>query len=98
MKTPHEYWVQWYSIEANRQHHRLMAKRWKQAVRTLLINRKGGKCEVCGTTEKLEIHEINGNPDKHSSKRFTEMRDGKRAYQVLCETHHADTDNWRRKR
>jgi len=69
-----------------------------------LVDRKGGKCEcddpncehdgICGSTENLELHEPNGNNDKHSSGRLTKMRDGLIEYELLCNLCHKLTPNY----
>ena len=48
---------------------------------------KESKCEICGCTESLELHHINGN---HQDNRLENM-------QILCANCHRKTDNFRGK-
>ena len=48
---------------------------------------KENKCEVCGCTESLELHHINGIS---SDLRLENL-------QILCPNCHSYTDNWRGK-
>ena len=58
-------------------------------LRTRLIKEglKENKCEVCGCTESLELHHINGN---HQDNRLENL-------QILCANCHRKTDNFRGK-
>ena len=91
-----EYWKKWYAIPKNKFHHRAMSRKWKRDIRALLIARKGNKCENCTVNymHSLHLHEVNGNTNNHSNKRFTDMRDNKIEYQVLCESCHSKTPNY----
>lgn len=53
--------------------------------RLVSANLKEYKCEICGYTENLELHHINGN---HFDNRLENL-------QVLCPNCHAKTDNFR---
>lgn len=48
-------------------------------------NLKEQKCEICGYTENLELHHINGNPYDNRLENL----------QILCPNCHAKTDNYR---
>ena len=53
--------------------------------RLIIAGLKKNECEVCGYTENLELHHINGN---HYDNRLENL-------QILCPNHHAQTHNFR---
>ena len=59
----------------------------KLRVRLIKEGLKESKCEVCGCTESLELHHINGN---HQDNRLENL-------QILCANCHRKTDNFRGK-
>ena len=59
----------------------------KLRVRLIKEGLKENKCEVCGCTESLELHHINGN---HQDNRLENL-------QILCANCHRKTDNFRGK-
>lgn len=56
-------------------------------IRLIKEGLKESKCEVCGCTESLELHHINGN---HQDNRLENL-------QILCANCHRKTDNFRGK-
>ena len=48
---------------------------------------KSDCCEICGFSDKIELHHINGNPRDHRLENL----------QILCPNCHAFTDNYRGK-
>ena len=59
----------------------------KLRVRLIKDGLKENKCEICGCTESLELHHINGN---HQDNRLENL-------QILCANCHRKTDNFRGK-
>lgn len=59
----------------------------KLRVRLIKEGLKENKCEICGCTESLELHHINGN---HQDNRLENL-------QILCANCHRKTDNFRGK-
>ena len=59
----------------------------KLRIRLIKEGLKENKCEVCGCTESLELHHINGN---HQDNRLENL-------QILCANCHRKTDNFRGK-
>lgn len=59
----------------------------KLRVRLIKEELKENKCEICGCTESLELHHINGN---HQDNRLENL-------QILCANCHRKTDNFRGK-
>ena len=72
-------------------------REWAKRKRRELIEILGGKCEICHTTEKLEVDHVDGrdyelakiSQDQRIIRYMREYREGKRL-RVLCKSHNAN--------